>query len=342
MISLPFELDKTFYKTQHKLLKFPIDNAQWVVRQLLPPEKTIKLTPEEKKALESRFERLLEQDIKNVKEGMYPESLLFQLPIFDYIKNLPTAIFEITKMYNKLKNNKFNDLPDEIDREKFPKYFLRNFHWQSDGYFSDNSAKIYDLSVELIFWGGADIMRRQMIPHITKFLQGKNKGDIRLLDVACGTARFLRQLTQAHPEINIYGIDLSPYYINFARKYFKDNTNVILMSGNAENIEFENDSFDIVTSVYLFHELPMEIRQKVFSEMYRVIKPGGLLVIEDSVQLIDGMDIENAIYRFAKELHEPFYKDYVKHDLELLISSAGFKIISSETHGVAKVVAAMK
>ncbi len=40
-----------------------------------------------------------------------------------------------------------------------------------------------------------------------------------------------------------------------------------------------------VTCVYLFHELPADVRRAVAAEMLRVLRPGGLLVLVDSIQV---------------------------------------------------------
>lgn len=336
--------DKNNYLIRQNSLKLPLDFFQDLARNLLPSDKTLKIPKQEKEILNKRFNKLLEKDLENVKNGYYPKSLLFQMPFIEYIKNFPSLSIEILKMYLSIKNNKYENLPKNVDLSSYPKYFTRNFHWQSDGYFSYKSAKLYDLGVELLFLGTADIMRRQIIPPISKYindLKNNHISDIKMLDIACGTSRSIKQVNEAYPEIKITGTDISPFYIEFSNKNIKS-PNIDFIQANAENLPFENESFDIVTSVYLFHELPGNIREKVLSEMYRVLKKGGLLVIEDSIQLNDSKEIENVIYRFCKEFHEPYYKDYVQNPIEDFIINAGFKVNSSQYHYVAKVVSAYK
>ena len=43
---------------------------------------------------------------------------------------------------------RYDDLPAEAKPETYPRYYRRTFHWQSDGWLSDRSARIYDASVE--------------------------------------------------------------------------------------------------------------------------------------------------------------------------------------------------
>ena len=62
---------------------------------------------------------------------------------------------------------------------------------------------------------------------------------------------------------------------------------VEFVQARAEAMPFPDASFDAVTCVYLLHELPADARAAVAKEVARVLKPGGLLVVADSIQLGD-------------------------------------------------------
>ena len=141
-----------------------------------------------------------------------------------------------------------DDLPGDVDLERYPPYFRRNFHWQSDGYLSCRSAELYDLTVELLFAGTADVMRRQVIPPVSRVVGDGARSDVRLLDVACGTGRTLVQIARAHPRLRLYGLDLSPYYLQVARRVLADVPDVSLVADNAERLPFRSGYFDVVTS----------------------------------------------------------------------------------------------
>ena len=94
--------------------------------------------------------------------------------------------------------------------------------------------------------------------------------------------------------------------------------------------------------MYLFHELPRNARRNVVAELYRVVRPGGLVVLEDSAQLAEASDLADALYNFPAEFHEPFYKDYLEDDLAGILGDAGFHVDAVERHLVAKVVVASK
>ena len=78
-----------------------------------------------------------------------------------------------------------------------------------------------------------------------------------------------------------------------------------------ESTPFEDESFDAITCVYLFHELPMEVRKQVLKEMNRLLKPGGKLFFVDSAQSGE-VPYERILKGFTIAAHEPYYMDYTK------------------------------
>jgi SAM-dependent methyltransferase len=58
----------------------------------------------------------------------------------------------------------------------------------------------------------------------------------------------------------------------------------------------------------------------VIQEALRVLKPGGLLVLADSLQWNDNPELNWALERFPKVYHEPFYKNYLHDPLEDLLA----------------------
>ncbi len=293
--------------------------------------------------LRRRTEALYQRDLENVRTGMYPRQLLFQIPTRDYVRAFPRLLLDTPRVVRRKKRGAYQDIP-AVDKTRFPAYYRRTFHWQTDGYFSEHSAEVYDLGVELLFRGTADVMRRQVIPPVTRWLRDTNAvpGRVRLLDIACGTGRTLRQLATTHPELRFHGVDLSPHYVQAARKLLRDVGEVALTVENAEQLPWADATFDVVTSVYLFHELPRNARRNVIAEAWRVLRPGGLLVIEDSAQPAESPGLAVVLGNFSAEFHEPFYQDYLEDDLADLLGERGFAVESVEPHLVAKVVVARK
>src|SRR5580704_10607853 len=245
-------LDRLAYHSQH--LSFLINatvmqEAARIVSRAPRPQ----LSPSAIRTLRDRRLALHRADLANVEAGMYPRDLLFDIPVRRYLRELPRLVRDAPKVVRRMRDGDYKDIPD-VDRERFPPYYRRTFHWQTDGYFSDFSAEVYELGVELLFRGTADVMRRQIIPPITRHV-GDAKG-MRVLDVGCGTGRTLHQIARALPNLRLHGADLSPAYIRRARKRLADVDEVTLAVENAETLPWADATFDVATSVYMFHELP--------------------------------------------------------------------------------------
>lgn len=100
---------------------------------------------------------------------------------------------------------------------------------------------------------------------------------MRVLDVGCGTGT---NLSLHHPAgCEVFGIDLSPEMAEMARKKLGDRAEILL--GDASHMPYEDNFFDLVTTMMTLHEMPDLIRSKVMSEMIRVLKPNGHMLITD-------------------------------------------------------------
>jgi ubiquinone/menaquinone biosynthesis C-methylase UbiE len=225
---------------------------------------------------------------------------------------------------------------------RYPSYYLRNFHYQTDGYLSEHSAELYDFQVEVLFNGAADAMRRQALVALAQHLKGRRLADQPLLDVACGTGRFLRMVKHNWPRMPVTGLDLSPAYLAKARRALAPWSWASLVEGAAEQLPLADASFAAVTNVYLFHELPREVRARVAREMARVLRPGGILVFVDSLQLGDEPAFDGLLDLFPAAYHEPYYADYVRHDISTLFAEVGLRPVSSKRAHMSKVVVAAK
>jgi ubiquinone/menaquinone biosynthesis C-methylase UbiE len=333
-------LDRLAYHSQH--LSFLInatimeEGARLVARKARP-----QIDYAVWKALQRRRHELHRRDLANVEAGLYPRELLFDIPVRRYLRQFPKLLADAPRVMRRMRDNDYKDIP-AVDKDRFPPYYRRTFHWQTDGYFSDFSAQVYELGVELLFRGTADVMRRQIIPPITRFVRASDVAQPRLLDVGCGTGRTLHQLARAFPRMRLHGTDLSPAYIKLARKRLLEVDEVTLAVENAEALPWADGTFDIVTSVYMFHELPRNARRNAVREMFRVLRPGGLVVLEDSAQVAESPELEGVLRGFPKEFHEPFYADYLGDDLAGILDEIGFVNVTTEAHLVAKVVVASR
>lgn len=108
--------------------------------------------------------------------------------------------------------------------------------------------------------------------------------------------------------------------------------------GKAEAIPLPEDSQDAVTSIFLFHELPPKVRRIAIRECARVLKPGGRLVILDSLQRGDHSDYNGLLELFPQNYHEPYYSSYINEDFNALASNYDLKPVRNVRAFVSKVM----
>ena len=335
-VALPDFVFRPAYRLQQASIRYSLVGVQAALRAVVHGGRTAK--PDAVVALRAHYDALLERDLQNVEEGIYPAQLLFQVPLGSYLRKIPQFLGDLPRIYLRFLRKDYADLPKDVDLSRYPAYFRRTYHWQTHGYLSRRSAELYDLSVELLFMGCADVMRRQILPPTVRFARETRAGRLRILDVGCGTGRALAQIAAALPGHQYVGVDLSPFYLEKAREELRDVPETTLLAENAEKLPFRDDHFDVVTSVYLFHELPRKTRRLVFAEMVRVLRPGGLLVVADSAQLIEASDLGSFLRGFGADMHEPFYRDYVRDPLESLFAAAAVAPEPTDRAWLTKVV----
>lgn len=101
----------------------------------------------------------------------------------------------------------------------------------------------------------------------------------KVLDVGTGRGEFINLLKgNLKDYTKIVGIDMNDIALEKAKETFKDE-NIEFVKMDAENLKFEDNTFDIVCISNSIHHLPNT--QKVFMEMRRVLKPGGYFVIQE-------------------------------------------------------------
>jgi ubiquinone/menaquinone biosynthesis C-methylase UbiE len=280
-------------------------------------------------------------DASAVRDGLYPPE--------EPATSLAEHLREVRAM--------FADLPATLERRKtadthsaaalapaadLPDYYAQDFHFQTGGYLSTESARLYDVQVETLFYGAAGAMRRAGLKPIAAFLRGRDQRTCAGLDVACGTGRFLRDMRLAYPGLALTGLDLSQSYLDEAQRHLQRLRPVALVRANAEAIPLPDASQDIVTSVFLFHELPGEVRRRVTAEIARVLKPDGLFVFIDSLQMGDRPGWDGLIEAFPVRFHEPYYAHYAADDLDAMFAEAGLARQETALAFLAKVMARRK
>ena len=146
--------------------------------------------------------------------------------------------------------------------EEYKKLSIQEFTKAAQRYDSDN-AGIYE-------------MCKEDYPPILEELR-REQFDT-LLDAGCGTAPMLSLLTKEYPDKHFVGLDLTPEMIRKAKEKNLPNTELVV--GDCENLPFEAETFDVIINSQSFHHYPNP--QDFFNSVYRVLKPGGCLILRDN------------------------------------------------------------
>jgi ubiquinone/menaquinone biosynthesis C-methylase UbiE len=141
----------------------------------------------------------------------------------------------------------------------------------------DHAAFVYDFLEPLLLLGRQAEYDQRIVSLLD--LDGSH----RVLDLGCGTGVLTRMIANRLDTAAggaAVGIDAAAGMIAVARKK-RAAVNCIFQTMAAENLSFEDGAFDAVVSSLFFHHVPLDLKAKALSEAWRVLRPGGQLVIAD-------------------------------------------------------------
>ena len=133
------------------------------------------------------------------------------------------------------------------------------------------------------------------------------------LDVGCGSGALTIACAKRNPKAQMVGCDIwsGAYKAVFTKKRCEENagaegvSNVRFEEGNAVHLPFADESFDAVTSTYVYHNISGQNKQKLLMETLRVLKKGGCFAIHDLMSKARYGDMD----AFVKKLKAEGYED---------------------------------
>ena len=178
-------------------------------------------------------------------------------------------------------------------------------------------ASFYDVTVNIMTFGQADRLRQLTLD------QALLKPGERILDVGCGTGGVtIPARLRVGENGSAAGIDPSPEMIAVARRKAQwAAIEIDFRVGVIESLPFPDETFDVVTSSLMMHHLPQHLQVKGMAEIWRVLKPGGRLLIADMRR-----PSRSSLKRFVISLllDHGHQVDFGIEDLPELLKAAGF------------------
>jgi ubiquinone/menaquinone biosynthesis C-methylase UbiE len=286
--------------------------------------------------------QLLMSDALAVRERLYPPMEDDSASALGHLLRVRQMFADLPEAYARRTQKDASTVRAEPAAAGVPDYYAQDFHFQTGGYLTEGSARLYDVQVESLFMGAAGPMRRTALAPIAEFVRGRDQRKLTLIDVACGTGRFLRQVRLTYPAMVLKGIDLSRPYLDEAARQLDGLRGAELIESPAEKMPLGDASADIVSCFFLYHELPPEVRRQVTAEVARILKPGGLFVFLDSLQMGDKPGWDGLLEAFPHRFHEPYYRHYAIDDLDGMFDAAGLEADMSSTPFLSKLMVRSK
>lgn len=159
-------------------------------------------------------------------------------------------------------------------------------------------------------YNGTRQMSKQIIEGVSSYVQAPDGGKV--LDVGCGSGALSIACAKKNPNAQIIGIDRwGKEYASFSKNLCENNsaaegvTNTSFQQGDACKLDFADETFDAVTSNYVYHNIPSKDRQEILLETLRTLKKGGSFAIHDIMSKAKYGDMES----FVKKLKDMGYEE---------------------------------
>ncbi|MEU9836208.1 class I SAM-dependent methyltransferase [Streptosporangium sp. NPDC048047] len=193
---------------------------------------------------------------------------------------------------------------------------LHNHEEHADAGGTIDRPRAYELFGSIGFLGG----RRAAFTRVAAAARPR-AGD-RVLDVGCGTGYLSRILSPVvTPDGHVTGLDPSPAMIGYAAR--RAPANCAYTVGEGQDLPFPDGSFDLVVSSLAVHHIPAGARPEALRQMFRVLRPGGRLLIAE---------FRPPAGPLARRLVGALSGPAMRHDprdlLGALVQDAGFKVES--------------
>ena len=159
-------------------------------------------------------------------------------------------------------------------------------------------------------YNGKRQMSKQIIDGVSSYVEIPDGG--KCLDVGCGSGALSIAVAKKNSKGQVIGIDRwGKEYASFSKKLCENNSvaegvsNTSFQQGDACKLDFPDETFDAVTSNYVYHNIPSRDRQAILLETLRTLKKGGTFAIHDIMSKAKYGDMKS----FVKKLKDMGYEE---------------------------------
>jgi ubiquinone/menaquinone biosynthesis C-methylase UbiE len=158
-------------------------------------------------------------------------------------------------------------------------------------------------------YNGTRQMSKQIIEGVSSYVKIPAGG--KCLDVGCGSGALSIACAKKNPGAQIIGIDRwGKEYASFSKSLCESNSvaegvnNTSFQQGDACKLDFADETFDAVTSNYVYHNIPSKDRQAILLETLRTLKKGGTFAIHDIMSKAKYGDMESFVEKLKNMGYE--------------------------------------
>ena len=221
---------------------------------------------------------------------------------------------------------------------KIPRYNSEiHIHCQPGGYHVESAqddvfaGALYDIGAYQYGMGGQGPMTDDVGVTVGDYFHEKLPlfKPSRILDLGCGVGHQTLGLAEAFPKAKLHGCDLGAPMVRYAHARAESLGKAVHFSQqNAESTDYPDESFDLITSMILFHETSQKAIPNIINECYRLLRPGGYMVHGDVPEF----------NKYWPEPYDQFQRDWTTHfnaepfrskmremDMPGLAKAAGFR-----------------
>lgn len=186
-----------------------------------------------------------------------------------------------------------------------------------------HSPVLYDITVWLAFLGKERAFREKVL-NLGRVTSGES-----VLDVGCGTGTLaIAAKKRVGVGCSVDGLDPSMEMLARAEeKARKAGVDVVFKRGVAEALPFADAQFDVVLSSVMLHHLPQKARKQCVTEIRRVLKPDGRVLVVD----FEGFSDQKR--GLLSHFHRP-HGHVRAQDIAALLADAGLQIVESGPVGI--------